>query len=186
MALLESEGISRESIINRVRQELLRVTGSDQSICRAAADRGIFCRGFSQFSEADLRQRLPWIARRRPEMNQAELASWATVGSWRDRKSMACRARATFRTGSRISAGVGTISRMKTCFTSTTKCVVRRRSLQRLKIILRANMRCDATAPRASALPPAPASTATTPFSNTSAIDVHLRDHWEAPAASTA
>jgi hypothetical protein len=77
MTLSHSEGASRESIINRVRQELLRVTGADQSICRVAAERGIFCRGFSQFSEADLRQRLPWIARRRPDATQAELEELA-------------------------------------------------------------------------------------------------------------
>jgi hypothetical protein len=72
MALSQPD-VSRESLIERLRRELLRVAGDDQSICRLAAERGIFCHGFSQFSDADLRQRLHWIAQRRPDATRAEM-----------------------------------------------------------------------------------------------------------------
>lgn len=73
MALPQPEVVSRESLIAGVRMELLRLAGDDQSICRLAAGRGIFCHGFSQFADADLRHRLQWIARRRPDATRAEM-----------------------------------------------------------------------------------------------------------------
>lgn len=42
MALSQPDVVSRESLIERLRQELLRLAGDDQSICRLAAERGIF------------------------------------------------------------------------------------------------------------------------------------------------
>jgi len=63
----------RESLIDRLRQELVLVAGEDQSICLVAAEQEIFCHGFGQFSDADLRRRLQWIARRRPDATRAEI-----------------------------------------------------------------------------------------------------------------
>ena len=73
MVLSQPEFVFRESLIDRLREELLHLAGDDQSICRVAAERGIFCHGFRQFSDADLRQRLHWIARRRPDATRAEM-----------------------------------------------------------------------------------------------------------------
>jgi hypothetical protein len=73
MALSQPAVTSRESLIGRVRAELLRLAGNDQSICRLAAGRGIFCHGFSQFSDAVLRRRLEWIAARRTDASRAEM-----------------------------------------------------------------------------------------------------------------
>jgi hypothetical protein len=73
MALSSPEVVSRESLIERLRPELLRLTGDDRSICRMAAERGIFCHGFSRFSDADLRRRLHWIAQRRPDATRPEM-----------------------------------------------------------------------------------------------------------------
>jgi hypothetical protein len=73
MALSQPDVVSRESIIERLRQELLHLAGDERSICRLAAERGIFCHGFNRFSDADLRQRLQWIARRRPDATRAEM-----------------------------------------------------------------------------------------------------------------
>jgi hypothetical protein len=76
MALSQPD-VFRESLIERLRKELLRLAGDDQSICRLAAERGIFCQGFSRFSDADLRQRLHWIARRRPDATRTEMEDLA-------------------------------------------------------------------------------------------------------------
>ncbi|MEK6374898.1 MAG: hypothetical protein AABO58_19660 [Acidobacteriota bacterium] len=73
MALSPPDVPSRESLIERLRPELLRLAGDDRSICRLAAEQGIFCQGFSRFSDADLRRRLHWIAERRPDATRAEM-----------------------------------------------------------------------------------------------------------------
>ena len=71
MALSQRDVVSRESLIERLRGELLRLAGEDQSICRLAAERGIFCHGFRQFSE--VRRRLHWIAQPRPDATRAQM-----------------------------------------------------------------------------------------------------------------
>lgn len=73
MAFSQPEVLSREALIERLRQQLLRLTGTDQSICRMAAERGIFCHGFRQFSERDLRERLHWMTERLPDATRAEI-----------------------------------------------------------------------------------------------------------------
>jgi hypothetical protein len=73
MALSPPDVLSRESLIERLRPELLRLAGDDRSICRLAAERAISCHGFNRFSDADLRQRLHWIAQRRPDTTRAEM-----------------------------------------------------------------------------------------------------------------
>ena len=49
------------------------MTDDEHCMCRVAADRGIFCRGFNQFSEDELRQRYWWIVRRRPSLTREQL-----------------------------------------------------------------------------------------------------------------
>lgn len=73
MARAQPHVVFRASLIERLRKELLRLAAGDQSICRMAAERGIFCHGFKKFSDADLRGRLQWIARRRPDATRAEM-----------------------------------------------------------------------------------------------------------------
>lgn len=67
-----SETISRQSLIAALRQELLN-RAEGRSICRLAAEKGIFCRGFRRFSDAELRERLAWIVRKRPASTRSEL-----------------------------------------------------------------------------------------------------------------
>lgn len=64
--------LTREAAIARLRSELARLAGDD-SVCRAAADRGLFCKGFCRFSEQELRERYSWIVRRRPNVTREEL-----------------------------------------------------------------------------------------------------------------
>lgn len=69
--------ITREEAIRRLRQELLKLTDDEHSMCRIAAERGLFCGGFRGMSDDDLRKRYWWIVRRRPEIGRAELESIA-------------------------------------------------------------------------------------------------------------
>jgi hypothetical protein len=64
---LKLETLNRDATIAALRNELARRANGEMSICRLAAEKGIFCRGFHRFSEEELRQRYDWIARR-PEV----------------------------------------------------------------------------------------------------------------------
>ena len=43
------------------------------SICKLAAQTGVFCKGFRRFSDDELKARFGWIAKKDPEMPRAQL-----------------------------------------------------------------------------------------------------------------
>lgn len=65
--------ITRDEAIKRLRAVLQQETDEETSICKAAADRGIFCRGFRHYGDAELRRRYDWIVRKRPDIARPEL-----------------------------------------------------------------------------------------------------------------
>jgi hypothetical protein len=65
--------ISRTDAIAILRGALARIAGPDASICKAAAERGIFCRGFRQDDDEALRARYKWIDERRPGISRDDL-----------------------------------------------------------------------------------------------------------------
>lgn len=67
------QSISRAEAISLLRNALMRIAGPDTSICKVAADRGIFCRGFRRYDEAGLRSEYKWLDDRRPGMSREEL-----------------------------------------------------------------------------------------------------------------
>jgi hypothetical protein len=64
---------SRDELISAIRSELVKFTDEENSICKVASERGIFCRGFKQFNDRELRQKFDWIVRKRPGINRDEL-----------------------------------------------------------------------------------------------------------------
>ena len=77
MQKVEPETISRVSLIVALRNELAERAKGEMSICKLAAEKGIFCRGFRRYSDADLKQRYGWIAKRYPNASRAELEAMA-------------------------------------------------------------------------------------------------------------
>ena len=69
--------MKRGEAIARIREELVRMTDPEHSMCQVAAERGIFCNGFRRFSEKELRDRYWWIVRKRPNISRSELESVA-------------------------------------------------------------------------------------------------------------
>ena len=63
--------ITRTQAIQDLREVLLRMVDQENSLCRVAAWRKIFCRGFSQWSQRELEQRFPAVAR--PGLRRAHL-----------------------------------------------------------------------------------------------------------------
>ena len=72
--------MTREEAIARIRERLVGLTDEDNCMCKVAAERGIFCHGFAQFSDKQLRERYWWIVRKRPDITRAELEDIAN--SW--------------------------------------------------------------------------------------------------------
>ena len=64
---------SRDELIAAIRTELVKLTDEENSICRVAAERGIFCKGFSQYDDRELRQKFDWIVRKRPSLTRPQL-----------------------------------------------------------------------------------------------------------------
>jgi hypothetical protein len=70
---VKSAAISRPQIIDLLRAELLKRAGNEVSACKVATEQGIFCHGFAQYTDEELRRRYEWISRRRPKMSREEL-----------------------------------------------------------------------------------------------------------------
>lgn len=68
-----SDFVSRSTLIAALREELSRRAKGDMSICRLAAQTGVFCRGFRRFTDAELKERFGWIAKKNPEATRPEL-----------------------------------------------------------------------------------------------------------------
>ena len=65
--------VSRSVAIAMLRDALAEIAGPDTSICKAAADRGVFCRGFNRDDDVALRNRYDWINDRRPGISREDL-----------------------------------------------------------------------------------------------------------------
>ena len=68
-----TSSVSRTEIIDRLRQELVARAAGDMSICRLAAQEGIFCHGFDRYTDEELRSRYGWLMRRNPKMSRGEI-----------------------------------------------------------------------------------------------------------------
>ena len=64
---------SRRSAIDHIRESLENLTDEENSICKVAAEHGIFCRGFKRYTDSELRRRYGWIVRKRPDMSREDL-----------------------------------------------------------------------------------------------------------------
>lgn len=73
------EPMTRDAMIEALRSELLRRSHGDMSICRLAAQAGIFCNGFRRFSDVEFRRRYGWIAKRYRGSTRAELEQIADL-----------------------------------------------------------------------------------------------------------
>jgi hypothetical protein len=59
------EHLSRPEAIDRLRTVLVHLAGEGQCVCSAVGSLGVFCQGFNRFTDAELREQLDWIVRKR-------------------------------------------------------------------------------------------------------------------------
>lgn len=72
-----SETLSRQELIAALRDELAHRTNGDMSVCRLAAEKGLFCKGFRRYSDDELRERYGWIVQRNPQVSREQLEAVA-------------------------------------------------------------------------------------------------------------
>ncbi len=88
------ERVTRDEIIGRLRLELLSKTGDEHSLCRMAAEKGIFCHGFQRYGDGELRRAYDWIDRRYPQASRDELEEladrWQLARQEVDQLPLAC------------------------------------------------------------------------------------------------
>lgn len=73
------ELISRPQAIERMRQTLKGLTDEDHCLCSVVGRLGIFCKGFKQYSDSELKARYSWIARKRPGATRDALEELANL-----------------------------------------------------------------------------------------------------------
>jgi len=72
--LQEKDGmLSREALVAALRSELAKRANGEMSICRLAAEQGIFCKGLRRYSDAELRDRYSWIVCRNRAITREQL-----------------------------------------------------------------------------------------------------------------
>jgi len=69
--------IPRTQAIADLRAALLELVDDEHSICEVAAERGIFCGGFSQWTFHELKKQYPTIVRSRPRLTPKQLKELA-------------------------------------------------------------------------------------------------------------
>lgn len=67
------ETLNRNELIARLRRELMQGTDEENSVCKVAAERGVFCKGFTRFTDEELRKRYDWIVAKNPAMTREDL-----------------------------------------------------------------------------------------------------------------
>jgi hypothetical protein len=73
------EQISRPQAIEQIRNVLNALTDDERCACVIAGRYGIFCKGFSELSDKEFRQRFFWIVRGHPSASREELEQLASL-----------------------------------------------------------------------------------------------------------
>ena len=71
--------VTRETAVARLRRKLIDLQEEGKSVCRIAAEKGIFCRGFHRDSDDELRYRYAAAIENASELTRAELEERANA-----------------------------------------------------------------------------------------------------------
>jgi hypothetical protein len=71
--------MSRQACTDDLRAKLNSLVDEDHSMCQVAAEQGIWCHGFAQFTFDELKRRYWWLADRRPGISRPELERLANI-----------------------------------------------------------------------------------------------------------
>jgi hypothetical protein len=65
--------ITRTCAVDALREYFLKHVDENHSVCSVAAQRGVFCNGYRQWNDQELREKFSWIAGPRRQMTRSRL-----------------------------------------------------------------------------------------------------------------
>jgi len=71
--------VTRQQCIVDLEQQMKRMVDGEHSMCEVAAKKGIYCKGFRQWTFDELKQRYDWIVAARPNITREELEKIANT-----------------------------------------------------------------------------------------------------------
>ena len=71
--------ITRQECIGDLQRDLRKLAPGEHSMCEVAARKGIYCKGFAQWTFDELKERYDWIAKARPNITREELEKLANA-----------------------------------------------------------------------------------------------------------
>lgn len=77
--LSEPKVWSRQEAISELRRSLLKLTNEEHSMCQVAAERGIFCRGFQRWHDAEFDKRWKGLLGRSTHLSRAQMEQLANI-----------------------------------------------------------------------------------------------------------
>src|SRR5688572_33439984 len=69
--------LTREEVIQNIRNELLKLVDDDHCLCEVAAQKHIYCGGFGQFTNSQLFDRYRWLVKQKAITSRHELEARA-------------------------------------------------------------------------------------------------------------
>lgn len=84
----EAEVWTRVQAISRLRDHLLGMTDEESSLCRVAAERGVFCRGFRRWNVPEFDRRWRDFIGRSTHLSRPQMEEYANV--WQLAEQVAC------------------------------------------------------------------------------------------------
>ena len=86
--------LTRTQAIDLLRQKCAGLVGDEDSLCKVASERSILCRGFSQWTFTELKERFDWIVKKHPRITRDELEDlanrWQVARQFATDKNTAC------------------------------------------------------------------------------------------------
>jgi hypothetical protein len=79
---------TRSEAIDRLRQALMPMCGADRSMCEVAAQKGIFCRGFRRWHDAEFHRRWKPALGTSTHLNRAQMEQLADL--WQLAEQLRC------------------------------------------------------------------------------------------------
>jgi hypothetical protein len=73
------KSISRQQCITELESQMQRMVDGEHSMCEIASKKGIYCKGFKQWTFEELKQRYDWIVASRPNITREELEKIANA-----------------------------------------------------------------------------------------------------------
>ncbi len=71
------KGLARDKAIAAIRRRLLELVDDEHSMCEVASEKGIYCHGFRQYTDEELKERYEWLTRGKGDLSREAIEDLA-------------------------------------------------------------------------------------------------------------